>query len=224
MIEEHRFERVGGSRPIDVDVRLIAATNRDLKRMVGEGTFREDLFFRLNVVSIRLPPLRDRREDIPLLAAHFVEELAAQNGRAPPRLSPAVLDAFAAYHWPGNVRELRNVVERMIVLARGDVLEVADLPPELRAAVPAAPASSGPADRASLEGLTLAEAERRLIEQALAAAGGNRAEAARRLGISRRTIHRKIEEYGLDIPSRRGAASSGNGEAASRPRNPEPSA
>ncbi len=212
VIEEHRFERVGGSRPIDVDVRLVAATNRDLKRMVGEGTFREDLFFRLHVVAIRLPPLRDRREDIPLLTAHFVEELAAQNGRAPPKLSPAVLDAFNAYPWPGNVRELRNVVERMVVLARSDVLDVADLPPELRTAAPASTVGVGPPAPAPLDGITLAEAERRMIEQALAAAGGNRAEAARRLGISRRTIHRKIEEYGLNIPSRRGGASSDEAE------------
>ncbi|MCX7818073.1 MAG: sigma-54 dependent transcriptional regulator [Kiritimatiellae bacterium] len=202
VIEEHRFERVGGSMPIDVDVRLVTATNRDLKRMVDQGAFREDLFFRLNVVSIRLPPLRERREDIPLLAAHFVEELAAQNGRSPPKLSPAVLDVFNVYSWPGNVRELRNVLERMIVLARGEVLDLGDLPPELRAVAPVAMASSPAAPR--LEGLTLAEAERRLIEQALTATGGNRAEAARRLGISRRTIHRKIEEYGLNIPPGRG--------------------
>lgn len=202
VIEEYRFERVGGNRPIDVDVRLVAATNRDLKRMVSEGAFREDLFFRLNVVSIRLPPLRDRREDIPLLVAHFLEELSKQNGRVPPKLSPRALDAFTAYDWPGNVRELRNVVERMIVLAQGDTLDVADLPPELRASMPPVSAALGTTS-ATLEGLTLAEAERRMIEHALLATGGNRAEAARRLGISRRTIHRKIEEYGLDVPARK---------------------
>jgi DNA-binding NtrC family response regulator len=195
VLEEHRLERVGGGRPIDVDVRLVAATNRDLQKMVAEGTFREDLFFRINVVAIHLPALRDRPGDIPMLAARFVAELAEENGVRQPVLAPETLDAMAAYGWPGNVRELRNTVERMIVLAHGDTLTPRDLPAAIRAAIggPAAGRAGGPLS----DGLTLGDAERRLIIAALEATGGNRVQAAKRLGISRRTLHRKINELNL---------------------------
>lgn len=200
VLEERRFERVGGTAPVDVDVRLVAATNRDLRAMVAAGTFREDLFFRLHVVAIRLPPLRERAGDIPLLAARFAEELAAANGMPPPRIAPEAMDALSAYPWPGNVRELRNTIERMVVLARSDTLGTADLPAEIRSAAGAV--GAGPA----VDGLTIEAAERRLIEAALAATGGSRARAAERLGISRRTLHRKLERYGLRDaqPARRG--------------------
>jgi len=191
VLEEHRLERVGGGKPVDVDVRLVAATNRDLKKMVAGGTFREDLYFRLNVVAIQLPPLRDRPGDIPLLAARFLTELANENGVRPPVLAPETLDALTAYPWPGNVRELRNTVERMIVLAHGDTLTPKDLPPALRTAPPR------PRGGALSDGLTLGDAERRLIVAALEATGGNRVQAAKRLGISRRTLHRKINELKL---------------------------
>ena len=193
VLEEHRLERVGGGKPVDVDVRLVAATNRDLEKMVAEGTFREDLYFRLNVVAIQLPPLRDRPGDIPLLAARFLAELANENGVRQPALAPETLDALAAYPWPGNVRELRNTVERMIVLAHGDILTPRDLPPAIRSAI-ARPRGGG---TALPEGLTLGDAERRLIVAALEATGGNRVQAAKRLGISRRTLHRKINELKL---------------------------
>ncbi len=198
VLEERRFERVGGNAPIEVDVRLLAATNRDLRAMVAAGAFREDLFFRLNVVAIRLPPLRERPEDIPLLAARFAEEFAAREGRPPPALSPVLLDVLAAHRWPGNVRELRNVIERMVVLSRGPELAPDDLPPELRRTSTAAPAS-GPT--------TLREAERRLLIEALEATGGNRVLAAERLGIGRRTLFRKIKEYGVKDVGRRRSAS-----------------
>ena len=191
VLEERRFERVGGSQPISVDVRLIAATNRDLRAMVEAGTFREDLYFRLNVVTIHLPPLRDRKEDIPLLAAHFVQELAARHGRPAPPISPEVMDAFLRYSWPGNVRELRNVLERMVVLARKSELTVQDLPPELREQ------TAGAAPTALRAGMTMREAEKLLIAETLRSTGGNRARAAQMLGISRRTLQRKIAEHGL---------------------------
>ena len=188
VLEEHRFERVGGSETMGVDVRLVAATNRDLQALVEEGRFRDDLYYRLNVVSLVLPPLRERRDDIPLLARSFVQELSEENGKDVRSISPAVIGAFRAYDWPGNVRELRNVVESMVVLSRGASLEEKDLPPDLMKKTAAAPRL--------LTGMTIREAERALIEDALAECG-SKTEAAARLGLSRRTLHRKINEYGL---------------------------
>ncbi len=198
VIEERRFERVGGRETLDVDVRLVAATNRDLRRMVEERRFREDLYFRLNVVTITLPPLRARPGDIPLLVDHFLKEYAAENGRSVPVLTPDAMDALTAYSWPGNVRELRNVVERMIVLSRGERLTVRDLPSVIRERVRERGAD-GPGGGA---GLSLEENERRIIRRALEATGGNRVRAARELGISRRTLHRKIAAYGLSDAGR----------------------
>jgi DNA-binding NtrC family response regulator len=194
VLEEHRFERVGGQRTIDVDVRLITATNRDLRERVARGEFREDLFYRLNVVVLHIPPLRERMEDIPLLASHFLKEFAAENQKPVPALSPDALDALAAHGWPGNVRELRNVIERMVVMARGDRLTLRDVPPAVREGAGRPRGRGGPAGGA---GLTLDDMERRMIVQALDAHGGHRVKAARQLGISRRTLHRKLNEYGL---------------------------
>jgi DNA-binding NtrC family response regulator len=194
VLEEHRFERVGGQRTIDVDVRLITATNRDLRERVARGEFREDLFYRLNVVVLHIPPLRERMEDIPLLANHFLKEFAAENQKPVPALSPDALDALAAHGWPGNVRELRNVIERMVVMARGDRLTLRDVPPAVREGAGRPRGRGGPAGGA---GLTLDDMERRMIVQALDAHGGHRVKAARQLGISRRTLHRKLNEYGL---------------------------
>ena len=191
VLEEHKFERVGGQDTIEVDVRLIAATNRDLKKMVAEGKFREDLFYRLYVVVIHLPPLRERTGDIPLLAQHFLKELSAANGKKIESITPDAMDILSAYPWPGNVRELRNIVERMIVLSRGEKLTVRDIPAALRDGVqPRAGAVSAP-------NMSLDEVEKQLIINALKNHGENRTKAAAQLGISRRTLHRKLNEYGL---------------------------
>ncbi len=193
VLEEHRFERVGGQATLDVDVRLIAATNRDLEAMVEQGTFRGDLFYRLHVVAINLPPLRERMDDMPLLANRFLREFAAENGKQVEGITADALDVLMGCSWPGNVRELRNVIERMVVMGRGDKLSVRDIPPGLReaAGAPRPPRGRHGADR------SLSELERAAVTQALEACGGNRVQAARRLGISRRTLHRKLNEYGL---------------------------
>ena len=191
-LEERRFERVGGQEPVEVDTRLVAATNRDLKQMVADGTFREDLFYRLYVVAITLPPLRDRRDDIPLLLKHYLDLFNRENGRAIEGFSPEALDLLTAYNWPGNVRELRNAVEQIVVLARSARIGARDLPAQIRDATPAVKNAGG----AIVTGTTLAELEKSAIEQALKRTGGNRTRAADELGISRRTLHRKIAEYG----------------------------
>lgn len=193
VLEERNFERVGGRETIDVDVRLVAATNRDLKAMVEEGKFREDLYYRLNVVKVELPPLRSRHGDIDLLLAHYAEVFASENGKELNGFTPDALDVLTAYSWPGNVRELRNVVERMVVLSRGDRLSVRDLPREIREQAAGQQGGSTQAGEAfSLEG-----AEKDMILKALKACEGNRTRAAEQLGISRRTLHRKLNEYGL---------------------------
>ncbi len=190
-LEERKFERVGGQETVEVDTRLIAATNRDLKQMVADGDFREDLFYRLYVVVITLPPLRERTGDIPLLLKHFLEEFNAENGRCVEGFSPDALDLLASYGWPGNVRELRNVVEQAVVLLRGKRIGVRDLPAHIREAADAA--GSVPVGAGTLE-----ELEKKAVAQALRSAGGNRTRAAEQLGISRRTLHRKIAEYGFE--------------------------
>jgi DNA-binding NtrC family response regulator len=192
VLEEHKFERVGGSEMIEVDVRMLAATNRDLKQMVADGTFREDLFYRLYVVNVHLPPLRERGGDIPMLAQHFLQEFATENKKNVTSLTPDALDLLTAYRWPGNVRELRNVMERMVVLARSDKLTVRDLPANIRDLAGGKPAGSALAGN-----LTIEAAEKQLIIQALKQHDGNRTLAAQQLGLSRRTLHRKLNEYGL---------------------------
>ncbi len=190
VLEERKFERVGGSETIHVDVRLVAATNRDLKKMVEEGTFREDLFYRLFVVNLTLPPLRDREGDIVLLAQHYLKALATEHGKKVSGITPDAMDLLTAYPWPGNVRELRNVIERMVVLGTGEKLTVRDLPSTFRLA-------AGRAESAAHPGSALRDAERHLIEEALRKNKGSRTRAAKDLGISRRTLHRKINEFGL---------------------------
>lgn len=194
VLEERAFERVGGEQTIEVDVRLLAATNRSLEQLVKEKRFREDLYFRLHVVTIHLPPLRERREDIPLLCDHFLRRFAEENKKPIEGFTPEVMEILVSYDWPGNVRELRNAVERMVVLARGPRLGVRELPPEIRQTVPGH-SSSLPA---GLRRMTLQEAERRLIVEALKHNRGNRTRAAQQLGISRRTLLRKIKEYHLE--------------------------
>ncbi len=190
VLEERKFERVGGTETLHVDVRLVAATNRDLKKMVEEGKFREDLFYRLFVVNLTLPPLREREGDIVLLAQHYLKALAAEHGKKASGITPDAMDLLSAYPWPGNVRELRNVIERMVVLGSGEKLTVRDLPPSFRLA-------AGRAESAARPGSALRDAERQLIEEALRKNKGSRTKAAQDLGISRRTLHRKINEFGL---------------------------
>ncbi|MCL6640345.1 MAG: sigma 54-interacting transcriptional regulator, partial [Candidatus Rokubacteria bacterium] len=184
VLQERVIRRVGGTEPIPVDVRIIAATNRDLRKLVDEGRFREDLYYRLNVVTVHVPPLRERIEDIPLLAQHFLRKAAAAAGKTVVGLTREALDLLAAYPWPGNVRELEHVIERAVVLTTSTLLTPADLPPELRPAAPAPPVDR-PARR-----MTLEELKRWYVEQVLAETGGNKARAAEILGIDRRTLYR----------------------------------
>ncbi|VGO22879.1 sigma-54-dependent transcriptional regulator [Pontiella sulfatireligans] len=190
-LEERQVERVGGDTPVDVDARLIAATNRDLKAMVDEGDFREDLFYRLYVVVITLPPLRDRQDDILLLLSHYLAVFNEENGKRFEGFTPAAYEMLSAYKWPGNIRELRNLVERMVVLARGSVLDVKDIPVQVREQ------ASGGGEVNINADLTVDEMEKRMVIQALEKTGGNRTKAAERLGISRRTLHRKLNQYGI---------------------------
>jgi DNA-binding NtrC family response regulator len=194
ILEERTFERVGGDEKIEVDIRLIAATNRKLWERVAEGKFREDLFFRLDVVNINLPPLRDRRDDVPLLCSAFLKEFNEKNGKAISGVTPEAMNLLTAYSWPGNVREVRNTMEKMVVLSRGDRLTVRDLPASIRGI------SQADAAEASLRipkgsPHCLADAERAMIFAALEKHGENRTKAAEELGISRRTLHRKLRQY-----------------------------
>jgi NtrC-family two-component system response regulator AlgB len=190
-LEERRFERVGDTRTVEIDARLVAATNRDLDAEVATGRFRADLFYRLAVVALRLPPLRERREDLPALADHLLATLAARHGRALPRLSPEARAALAAYGWPGNVRELANALERALVLSPGDAIGVESLPDPVLA--PPAPAGAEePAAELSLE-----EVERRHVRRVLASSA-TLEEAAARLGIDPTTLWRKRKRWGLD--------------------------
>ena len=191
VVEERQFERVGGGETVDVDVRLIAASNRDLRAMVEAGTFREDLFYRLYVVAIRMPSLRERREDVPLLIQHFLAFFAAENDKEIRGMTPDALEALVGYAWPGNVRELRNVIERMVVMSRGSKLSIRDVPSQVREG------SGYTARGRSGTELSLEDAEKNMIIKALRATRGNRTRAAQQLGISRRTLHRKLNEYEL---------------------------
>ncbi len=195
--EERTFERVGGNQPLKADVRLIAATNKDLVKLVSEGKFREDLYFRLNVVHVTMPPLRDRKEDIPLLVHGFLRHFCKQNEKPLLELASEAMNLLLIYHWPGNVRELRTAIEHGVVMATGPKITVRELPMSVRqAAGPVLPGGITPTkafgEKASP--LDLHETERRLIMQALASTNGNITAAAKKLGISRRTLHRKINE------------------------------
>lgn len=193
VLETRTVEPVGSARPVPVDIRLVAATNRNLRAWVDAGKFREDLFFRLNVVDINLPPLRERQGDLPLLCDAFVREYNPQLGRSILGIEPDAMAALAAYPWPGNVRELRNVIERMMVLAKGDRLTLADVPGEVRAGASPAPRPSAGAPAAAPE-----PEEAALIRRALAETKGNRTAASKRLGIPLRTLYRRIKTYGLE--------------------------
>ncbi|MBI4011980.1 MAG: sigma 54-interacting transcriptional regulator, partial [Candidatus Rokubacteria bacterium] len=190
VLQEREFERVGSGRPLAVDVRVLAATHRDLEALVRAGQFRDDLYYRINVVTIALPPLRERREDIPRLIDHFLAGFAAKNGKVIRGLTREARDVLLRYDYPGNVRELENLIERAVVLTRDDVIGLADLPLSLREPEPAAAEERGLP--ATVEGL-----ERRMIRDALAQAGGVQTAAAERLGISERVLRYKLRKYGL---------------------------
>jgi two-component system nitrogen regulation response regulator GlnG len=228
VLQSGEFERVGGNQTVKVDVRVIAATNRPLEQAVAEKKFREDLFYRLNVVRLHLPPLRERKEDLPLLVEFFLRKLARASGRPRPGVAPQTLALLTRHDWPGNVRELENVMQRALVVAKGDTLLPEDLPAELRGAAPTqtvtptalphapappAPAAPPPApatgDIAALvQGLfewarqdprrrLLPAVERELVLQALRETGGNQVQAARLLGMTRSTLRKRIERYGI---------------------------
>ncbi len=196
-LQQGEIQRVGSDVPITVDVRVIAATNRNLLREAQEKRFREDLFFRLNVISIEVPALRQRGDDIPLLAAYFLQRFAERNRKSIKGFSPQALDSMRRYRWPGNVRELENAVERAVILCCGDLVTPAELPDTVAHAPEPAEAPE-PQDAISLAGMALEDVERLAIEDTLRQTGDNKSEAARRLGITRATLHNKLRKYGLE--------------------------
>ncbi len=190
VLQEKIFERVGGEKSIEVDVRLITATNRDLKAEIEAGRFREDLYYRLNIVNIHIPPLRERKDDIPLLVAGFITELSKENNKNIEGIEPKARTALYNYRWPGNVRELRNTIESAVVLAKSSFITLDDLPPSLR--------KEDETAFIKLDlGTSMADAEKEIIRQTLNYTKNNKSRAAEVLGIGRKTLHRKLDEYGL---------------------------
>jgi DNA-binding NtrC family response regulator len=194
VLQEREFERLGGTKTLKVDVRLIAATNRNLRAALEEGTFRQDLYYRLNVVAIDIPPLRDHREDVPALAKLFAERYARESNKPVPAITPAAMKILADYHWPGNIRELQNVIERAVTLSAGPSLDVADIHLE------AAPAPSSRAAPVLPPGMTLDQWEDAAIREALRQADGNKSQAARALGLSRNALRYRLEKIGVSDP------------------------
>ena len=191
VLQEKAFERVGGTETINVDVRIVAATNRNLEEEVKKGNFREDLYYRLNVIHIHVPPLRDRKDDIPLLIAHFLEEFSKENGKDIKGIDARAKSAIFNYNWPGNIRELRNCIESAVVMCSGDEITLEDLPPSV--------SKAGTEQSISIPAsATLEEAEKIIIFQTLAANKNNKSKTAELLGIGRKTLHRKLEEYGVN--------------------------
>jgi len=190
VVQEREFERVGGEQSIKVDVRIISATNKNLKKEIDKGNFREDLYYRLDVVSIHVPPLRERRDDIPLMAHKFIEEFSIENNKQIEGITNGALQALMNYKWPGNVRELRNVIESIVVLTRSKIITEQDLPTYILAKD----------EQESLKipaGSSLKEAEKKLIMFTLQNTGGNKSKASEILKIGRKTLHRKLSEYGI---------------------------
>ena len=190
VLQDHKIMRVGGEKTIDIDVRVIAATNRDMEKEVKEGRFREDLYYRLNVVHIAVPPLRERRDDIPLLLNAFLKEYAKENGKNVTGIDNRARALLYKYDWPGNIRELRNCIESAVVMCGGNEITPEDLPPTVSASI-AAPSITIPV------GTTLDDAEKAIICENLAANKGNKSKTADILGIGRKTLHRKLQEYGI---------------------------
>jgi len=194
-LETKSIERVGGSKTISLDVRLVTASNRGLEQLVREGKFREDLFFRLDVVRFVMPPLRQRREDIPALLDHFIRLFSQENGVPPIEIEPGALKTLQAYPWPGNIRELRNFCENAVVLRKGGKLTEFDLDPRFRGAPGSGPAAGGGGDGGAAPTLSVEENEKRILREALIKSRGNRTKAAGLMGISRRTLHRKLAQW-----------------------------
>ncbi|THB63120.1 MAG: sigma-54-dependent Fis family transcriptional regulator, partial [Spirochaetaceae bacterium] len=191
VLQERRFERVGGNQSVAVDIRIIAATNRDLEKMVREGSFREDLYYRLNVFPIVIPPLRERGSDIITLADHFLQFYSERNGKKIKRISTPALQMLFSYHWPGNVRELENVIERAVIISEDEVIHGYDLPPSLQTG-----AYSGTSETTSLEA-RLQAVEYEAIIEALKDTEGNMTKAAERLGFSKRIMGLRLQKYGI---------------------------
>jgi len=209
VLQEQRVEPVGGTSSVSVDVRVIAATNKELDEEIRKGAFREDLFFRLNVIPFDVPALRERRDDVPLLARHFIGEIAAEYGRRPKELSPEAMNVLVGQSWPGNVRELRNIVERLVIMTPGDRIEARHLPATLLAGSPAAAEASGSPAAAGGEFPSLAVAredfEKRYIWRKYQECGGNMSRTAEALQVERSNLYRKMKGYGL-LPLRKGEA------------------
>jgi transcriptional regulator with PAS, ATPase and Fis domain len=191
VLQEREFERLGGTRTVKVDVRLIAATNRDLRAALEEGTFREDLYYRLNVVPIDIAPLRERKEDIPDLAGLFMERFCGGAGKPVKGIAPEAVRILVNYHWPGNVRELQNIIERACALAKGDVIEPADIHLDTR------PVRATSENQFLPEGMTLEHWEDEMIQEALRRASGNKSQAARLLGLSRNALRYRLSKIGI---------------------------
>jgi DNA-binding NtrC family response regulator len=191
-LQEREFERLGGTKTIKVDVRLIAATNRDLRAALEQGTFREDLYYRLNVVPIDIAPLRERKEDIPELVNLFITRFATDSGKAVASIAPAAMQILINYHWPGNVRELQNIIERACALAKGSVLEPADIHLDVRPAKAVNGAGGFLPD-----GMTLEQWEDEMVQEALRRANGNKSQAARLLGLSRNALRYRLSKIGI---------------------------
>jgi len=209
VLQEQSVEPVGGTASVPVDVRVIAATNKNLEEEIRKGSFREDLFFRLNVIPFRVPPLRERREDVPLLARHFIAEIAAEYGRRPKELSAEALAVLVGLSWPGNVRELRNIIERLVIMTPGDRIEPRHLPAPLLAGAPGPAESSvgSPAAGREFPSLTAAreDFEKRYIWRKYQECGGNMSRTAEALQVERSNLYRKMKGYGL-LPLRKGEA------------------
>jgi DNA-binding NtrC family response regulator len=201
VLEERQVMRVGGGELIDVDFRLVAATNRDLEKEVAEGRFREDLYYRLKVVTLRIPPLRERRADVPLLVEHYLKQLCAEHGKEDKTVEHEAMEALAAFDWPGNVRQLKNAIETIVIFHQGRVVGIEDLPAELREGGGSVATTSGGVRREtsapSTDGTprTMEAIERQAILETLSRTGGHRAQAAHLLGIGLRTLQRKLKEY-----------------------------
>jgi two-component system, NtrC family, response regulator AtoC len=201
-LEQRTFERLGSLKPVKVDLRLVAATNRNLEEMVRKGTFREDLFYRLNVVRLFTPPLRERSEDIPVLLSHFIEEFSRENGVAPVTVEPGALRRLLEYRWPGNIRELRNFAENIVIMQRGNRITEYDLDPKFTMKE-VRPTEEGSNGNSKTPSFSVEEHERMLLRKALLEARGNRTQAAELMGISRRTLHRKLAQWpDLDVLDR----------------------
>lgn len=199
VLEQRQITRVGGNKPVDIDIRLVTATNKNLEEEVKAGRFREDLFYRLNVVRVSLPGLSDRPEDIPSLADHFIRELARENEAPPVTIAPEVIERLMQYTWPGNIREMRNVIEQMVIFSDGKNIELENIPISIRSATADATTVGLPIHvNVNEESMSLAELEERHILRTLARMDQNRTRAAKFLGISRRTLQRKLKELGLE--------------------------